>query len=357
MTTKKGDIEQALPTTSPTVDSIFAKYEEKEEGFRTYLGASIIGHSCSRYLWYTFRWCGKEKFDGRMKRLFNRGDIEEIRMVRDLKNIGCEVHEKDPETGEQFAVTFANGHGGGHMDGCALGILEAPKTWHVLEFKTHNNKSFKALVKKGVQIHKPMHYDQMQIYMLKTGMTRALYLACNKDTDDLHAERVKLNKEYAEKLMQKAERIITATRPPTRGFDADDWQCKYCAFAGLCHGDPEGMAVPCEVNCRTCMFAGPVMDSGKWACALKDKELSKNDQLKGCDKHLFAPEIITFAELVDVTEKGALYRNENGFEWQNGRGKKRFTSEELTRLPYSVMVGDEIKGVLNLKERFCGEVK
>ena len=46
-----------------------------------------------------------------------------------------------------------------------LGIPEAPKTWHVLEFKTHNSKSFAKLEKEGVQKSNPMHYAQMQVYM------------------------------------------------------------------------------------------------------------------------------------------------------------------------------------------------
>ena len=32
----------------------------------------------------------------------------------------------------------------------AIGLKEAPKTWHVAEFKTHSAKSFRDLVAKGV---------------------------------------------------------------------------------------------------------------------------------------------------------------------------------------------------------------
>ena len=47
----------------------------------------------------------------------------------------------------------------------ALGLLEAPKTWHVAEFKTHSAKSFAELVAKGVVLAKPQHAAQMQVYM------------------------------------------------------------------------------------------------------------------------------------------------------------------------------------------------
>ena len=43
------------------------------------VGASSIGHKCERYLWYQFRWFFREKFNGRMLRLFDRGHREEAR--------------------------------------------------------------------------------------------------------------------------------------------------------------------------------------------------------------------------------------------------------------------------------------
>lgn len=48
----------ALPETpTPTRDAIFAGYEaDREDGFRPHLGASQIGKSCERALWYDFRW-------------------------------------------------------------------------------------------------------------------------------------------------------------------------------------------------------------------------------------------------------------------------------------------------------------
>ena len=37
----------------------------------------------------------------------------------------------------------------------------------------------------------------MQIYMSLTGMTRAMYLAVNKDTDELYSERVNADADEA----------------------------------------------------------------------------------------------------------------------------------------------------------------
>lgn len=133
-----------LPAPStPTLTAIYASYEARQgDGFRDHLGASIIGKSCARALWYDFRWVTPSRHSGRLLRLFETGQLEEDRMVRNLRATGATVLEVDPDTGRQFRVEAHGGHFGGSLDGVALGLLEAPKTWHVLEFKTHSAKSF-----------------------------------------------------------------------------------------------------------------------------------------------------------------------------------------------------------------------
>ena len=195
-----------LPDTpSPTRDAIFASYEaDRDDGFRPHLGASQIGKSCERALWYDFRWVTRSGFPGRILRLFETGQLEESRIVRNLRRIGATVLEVDPETGRQWRVEAHGGHFGGSLDGVALGLPEAPKTWHVVEFKTHGLKSFRELVAKGVAEAKPQHSAQMRIYMHLTGLTRAMYVAVCKDTDDLHVERVRADADAAERLLAKA---------------------------------------------------------------------------------------------------------------------------------------------------------
>ncbi len=72
-------------------------------------------------------------------------------MIESLKMAGVTVHDVDPRTRGQFRFSTHGGHIAGSMDGCGLGFVEAPKTWHVLEFKTSGEKYFKKLVKGGVR--------------------------------------------------------------------------------------------------------------------------------------------------------------------------------------------------------------
>src|SRR5512147_277227 len=226
------------PPPTPTLDAIYAAYvAEAGDGFRDHLGASIIGKECRRALWYDFRWVIRSTFTGRMLRLFETGRREEDRLVRDLRRTGATVLDTDPGTGRQWQVTALGGHFGGSLDAVAIGLLEASKTWHVVEFKTHSAKSFATLKKDGVERGKPQHWAQMQIYMHLTGITRAVYVAVCKDTDEIHIERVRVDPATGQRLVAKAKRVIDAPRPPARiSEDPTWWQCRLCEHHDHCHG-------------------------------------------------------------------------------------------------------------------------
>ena len=333
------------PENHPIVDAIYASYEAREAAQigRGYLGGSAVGSPCGRALWYDFRHCGYEKFSGRMLALFDTGHRSEDQFVAELRAIGCEVHDAD-ENGEQFAVSALGGHFKGHTDGAALGVPTAPKTWHLLEFKTYSARSFADLKRHGVEKAKPQHFAQMQVYMHLTGLTRALYLAKNKDDDARHAERIRYDAAAAGQLMERAERIIKAAEPPPRiSENRDHYQCNWCHQQSLCHGHEEreiGPAVPSEVSCRNCVHSTPEMDTnhGRWSCGLHGKSLSRKEQAAACAGHLFLPGLVTFAEPTDYgDEKGVgqwvEYTGPDGTAWRQGRGDADYSSDELTKLP------------------------
>ena len=297
--------------TSLTREAIFAGYEaDASDGFRSHLGASLIGKACERALWYDFRWITKTRFEGRVLRLFETGNREEERLVRNLRRTGATVLEVDPETGRQFRVQAHGGHFGGSLDGVAIHLLEAPKAWHVLEFKTHSNKSFTDLVAKKVRESKPQHFAQMQIYMHLMGMNRAMYLAVNKDTDDLYVQRVEADVAYAEQLLEKARRIIFAPTPLPRISEEPSWyQCRLCDHADVCHGTRAA-----AVNCRTCLHSSPV--EGGWHCDRHQKPLSEVDQRTGCEQHLYLPPLVPAAQ-VDAGDDWVDYEFSDGVRWRD----------------------------------------
>lgn len=286
--------------THSTVRRIYELHEARRDRKPCpYLGASILGEPCERRLWLTFRWCGAEQFDGRMLRLFDTGSREEARLLDELRAIGVKIE------GQQHEVEACAGHMKGHLDGAALGLEEAPKTWHLVEAKTHNAKSFADLGKKGVRESKPKHWVQMQVYMGLAGLTRALYIAENKDTSELYTERVEFDKAEFDKLIAKAGRVIFAAEPPLRiSTDAGWYECKLCPFHAQCHGE----AVPAP-TCRSCAHSTPI-GNGEWHCDQYDAPIPLDAQLEGCDEHRFIPVLLArVAELVDVRDDVLVWKN------------------------------------------------
>ncbi|MEG3640704.1 oxidoreductase [Magnetococcus sp. PR-3] len=305
------------PPQSLTIEAIYNAYEaDSGDGFRPHLGASLIGKECERALWLDFRWATRQHHPGRLLRLFETGQREEDRLVANLRRIGVTIMDINPETGRQWQVEAHGGHFGGSLDGVALGVPEAPKTWHVCEFKTHNIKSFKELQNKGVLESKPQHYAQMQVYMRLTGMTRALYLAVCKDTDALYAERVPVDRDIADRLVDKAGRIIFAERPPEKiNEDPAWWVCRMCDHHPLCH--ERSFA---DVNCRTCMHAS-AMGEGWWMCETHGHPLEVAKQKEGCDDHLFIPDLVPGKQVdVDPNAGTVTYQLPDGNLWCNVAG-------------------------------------
>jgi CRISPR/Cas system-associated exonuclease Cas4 (RecB family) len=188
------------------------------------LGMSQIGHSCIRFLWYTFHWCYEKKLEKRMIRLFKRGAREEPEVYEELEKIGVIIY------GKQERILAVNGHFKGKIDGVALKVLEAPKTPHLLEIKTMAHKYFTPLTKKGVKEYKPDYYAQIQIYMWKMKLKRTLFIAVNKNDDSWYIERVKVDVPFAKELERKAQHIIVeAGSPPKKPF-APSWKETFCAF-------------------------------------------------------------------------------------------------------------------------------
>jgi hypothetical protein len=324
----KIDLRADIKLATRTLEAIEQAVRERAgDGRRPHLGASLIGRPCDRALWYAFRWALPVEHEPRLLRLFARGQREEAALAELLRAAGVTVELLDPETGRQFS--FAAGHFGGSMDGVCVGVPDAPKTWHVLEFKTHNAKSFKQLAAKGVCEAKPEHWAQMQCYMHWCGMTRALYVAVCKDDDQLHIERIDYDRQGAERLFERARRITLSANPPDGiSDDPDYFVCKLCEYRDLCHGT----RAP-EVTCRTCCHATPER-GGEWTCSrLGAMTLSVSDQKRGCQGHRVIPALIArWAEPVDADEdeNWVRYRRiRDGREFVNGMPPDGVPSELL----------------------------
>ena len=249
---------------------------------RNHLGASVIGDSCSRKLWYGFRWVKLEPFIGRMRRLFSVGHKEEKVFLELLSWMGFFVREIDPITNKQYKFSALGGHYGGSGDSIMLMPWFKNEDERILaEYKTHNKKSFTELKEKKLKIAKPQHYAQMCCYGKAFKLRYGLYCAYNKDDSDYYFELIELDHAYAMQLENKASDIIQAQLPPQRISDNPAYHvCKFCNFAEICHN---GAAV--EINCRSCKQAMPI-DKGEWFCTRFNGNIPKDFIKKGCEYHV-----------------------------------------------------------------------
>lgn len=330
--------------TKVVADLIFKNYEKKVDPPRLHLGASEIGKPCDRSLWYSFRWVTNKKYPGRILRLFSTGVRAEDRFFKELKNVGATVYDRSPDTGQQIKFESHGGHFGGSCDAVAQGLPYEPEKWAIVECKTHSSKSFNELAKLGVQKAKPEHYIQMQIYMgLSQGIERALYIAENKDNDDLYDEWVTFDREVFSLYIQRAKAIINIPTPPEGVSKDPSWyQCKFCDHKSACHGEQVA-----EFNCRTCSFSTP-KENGTWHCQAHNKTLSAQDQINACRSHVFIPHLIPFAEPIDGGDNFVTYETNKKTQFSNvAEGIKTnymsFTSRELSGIFKETIEDERVK--------------
>lgn len=338
-----------IPERSNSIEALIDKHHEGLVDLpRQHLGASILGHPCDRWLWLSFRWAVQPKFPGRIKRLFRRGQNEEATIVSDLRAIGIDVRANG---NEQTTINFGTHHIGGSVDGIIeSGVPEAPKKRHIVEFKTHARKSFDDVKASGVEKSKPMHFIQMQMYMLGTGIDRALYVAVCKDDDRLYTERVQFDKAVAEKYLARGIRIVSSERMPEPISSDPSWyQCKFCDAHSFCHKTK----LTKHINCRTCALSTPTETS--WHCSKWGADIPVESQRTGCDSHVLHPDLVPW-QLKDGPDEFTAVYEIDGVNVANGDPEQegRWSSVELIANASACASGDEV--VSQIRTQFNARV-
>ena len=340
----------AIPDTSNIIQSMIdAAHENQIDKPRSHLGPSQLGHPCDRWLWLSFRWAVRETFPGRILRLFRRGHNEESTMVSDLRAIGLDVRGT---TGQQQRVNF-----GAHVSGSIDAIIEsgvpsAPNKRHVAEFKTHSLKSFNDVEKNGVENSKPMHFAQMQLYMHGMEIDRALYLAVCKDDDRIYTERVRYDKDVAEKLVARGHRITLSDRMPEPiSADPSWYQCKFCAAHSFCHEE----SLTKYANCRTCAHSTAQADS-TWRCERHDADgIPVEFQREGCESHVLHPDLVPWKLNTDASTSTEAVWMIEGKPIRNGDPDKNvYSSNELVKNWKACVSGDDF--ISEVRAKMSGRI-
>lgn len=349
----------------PTLAAIDSAIEQSQsKDVRPYLGMSSIGKPCDRALWLGFRWAKEPCFNAQTIKRFEDGHYGEELQAKRLQMVeGITLTVLDESTGQQYGFSSIGDHFKGHMDGAIIGLLQAPKTWHVWEHKQVDQKKFDKLNKLKMEVGEKnalekwdeIYYAQAICYMGFTGMKRH-YLTCSTPGGrDTTSVRTNENPAAFERLMHKAQRIVTAAEPPPRISDDPAWfQCRFCEFKDLCHGT----AAPIT-TCRTCCHATPELDgNARWTCARHQTDLEKEAQHEGCQAHLFIPALLSnWAAVVDASLPGNWVQYEHkdtGRLFKNGLRDECFQSIEIHAVADKQALTDET--VQEIRQGFDGRL-
>lgn len=210
---------------------------------RDYIGASAIGDECVRKVWYDYNGYPKKPFAADTLMKFEDGHRTEeltaqrLRLVPNLQLIT----EKD---GQQMGFSHFGGKFKGHVDGLILGLLQAPKTWHVWEHKACADKRYNDFTKaKDIYGEKQTlknwdtkYYIQAQLYMHFFNLDRHYLTVSGAGGRGYQSCRTEYVREVALQYIDRAENILNAKSEPRRISDKPDFYlCRWCDFKDVCH--------------------------------------------------------------------------------------------------------------------------
>jgi hypothetical protein len=219
------------------VDAGIAAAAEKSPP-RRYLGASMLGHPCLRYLVYYYRRIDdpnlkneEPALGSRMRRIWDRGHDAEARIIRHLRFGNFTVLDIDTD-GKQFRFSQVNGRISGGIDGIVRnGPIALPYPL-LLEIKCINNKAWNDLVKHGLEKSKEVYHAQVHIYMAYFNLSYCLFCAENADTCERHWLLVPYDRHRAQEVSDKAVEIVrrgdSAPLPDRIAKQEDYYICRMC---------------------------------------------------------------------------------------------------------------------------------
>ncbi len=212
---------------------------------RTYLGASRLGAACERQLQYEFAGApvdpGRET-DGRMLRVFERGHVMEDCMAAWLRAAGFDLRTRN-DAGEQWGFSALDGRLQGHVDGV---LVAGPDLGHdsgypaLWENKCLGAKSWRELERHRLAVAKPVYAAQVALYQayLELHAHPALFTAVNADTMEVYAELVPFDAALAQRMSDRAVKVITATKAgellPRSFSDPTHVECRMCPWQDRC---------------------------------------------------------------------------------------------------------------------------
>jgi hypothetical protein len=225
---------------------IWNSLADKPDEPRRYIGASIVGHSCDRRIWFDWKgiidskqFADPEKW-GQKKEIYQRGNEEEEIFIKKLHSAGYDVIKR------QASFSAYDGRLKGHCDGI---IVDEKGNEYLFEFKTMMETTFNRVKKYGIEKSHFHYTTQIQLYMhfidfkSESNDKKALIVCQNKNRDyERYQEFHRINPQQISGTLSKVERILSY-EDQMPGLlcapEAPSFVCKMCDYFKFCYPNTE----------------------------------------------------------------------------------------------------------------------
>ncbi len=191
--------------------------------------ASSMGDPCERRLVLErTSWQEKKAHDVGLQYIFDEGNLQERAVLNDLEDAGIHVIEQQRSfSWDKYKIT-------GHIDGKVVVDGKAPP----LEIKSMSPNIWRVMQTEDDLKKYPWtarYRAQMQLYLLMAEEEEGILIFKNKSTGQLKQINIALDYDFAESLIQKAERINGHIEKGTLpDYVEDKSLCAECAFVHVC---------------------------------------------------------------------------------------------------------------------------
>jgi len=202
--------------------------------------ASEMGHPCDRYLVY-LRTRGMERplHDIGLQFIFDEGNLHEDAVLQTLHEAGIQIIEQQRSfEWKKYQIT-------GSIDAKMLDDGKAIP----IEIKSFSDWNWKATntiedMFKSKALYMKKYPAQLTLYLIMDEKEEGMFLLKNKTNGMLKQIQMKLDFDYAESLIKKAERINTHIQAETLPgqISYEDNICGVCPFGHICLPDVDHTA-------------------------------------------------------------------------------------------------------------------
>lgn len=211
--------------------------EQKQSKIKLYpcnnLRASNVGHPCERYLYLSIKnWEDKRLYNTTTQCIFDLGNKIEEYVIQTLKDAGFEVITPTVRSWKVDNPLIT-----GRED---LRIKQEDGQFYPVEVKGLIPQEWEKLNSVDDFLNSKKYYvraypAQLYVYMFQFGKEKGYFALCNKLTGEIKLIEVPFDYDYAEKILQKAERIYDCLGKGELPTSCDDISvCEHCDLAHVC---------------------------------------------------------------------------------------------------------------------------